>query len=140
MPLFTAPDRGPRCAHGQQQQFEQYQSPVGPRTCRCSSIYDTTVCLLCVYIYTMYIYIERENLKKKTKAQLLYQTKSSRTADSTKTVLHSQHFICTSTKSHPLPGTDPISHQVDRHNVAPATIQLHRIYMCSYTLMLCNLQ
>lgn len=70
VPLFTAPDRGPRCAHGQQQQFEQYQSPVGPRTCKCSSIYDMTVILLCVcvYIYTMYIYKERD-FKKKKKAQ-----------------------------------------------------------------------
>lgn len=31
VPLFPAPDHGPRCAHGQQQQFEQCKSPVGPR-------------------------------------------------------------------------------------------------------------
>lgn len=31
VPLFPAPDQGPRCAHGQQQQFEQCKSLVGPR-------------------------------------------------------------------------------------------------------------
>lgn len=31
VPLFPAPDWGPRCAHGQQQQFEQCKSPVRPR-------------------------------------------------------------------------------------------------------------
>lgn len=29
VPLFPAPDQGPRCANGQQQQFEQCKSPVG---------------------------------------------------------------------------------------------------------------
>lgn len=43
--LFTAPDRGPRCADGQQQQFEQCQSPVGPSTCKSSLIYKMMVCL-----------------------------------------------------------------------------------------------
>lgn len=31
VPLFPTPDQGPRCAHRQQQQFEQCKSPVGPR-------------------------------------------------------------------------------------------------------------
>lgn len=120
MPLFTAPDRGPRCAHGQQQQFEQCQSPVGHSTCKCSSIYNMTTCLQIVYVN-----------KKEKKTQLIYQTKSAQTADRTKTALHSQHFICTSTKSHPSSGRDPIFHQVasTRHSVALSNhtsyIQVH---------------
>lgn len=37
VPLFLAPDQGPRCAQRQQQQFEQCESPVGLSTCKCNT-------------------------------------------------------------------------------------------------------
>lgn len=54
---------------------------------------------------------------KKTK-NVMYQNKSAKTADSTKPILHPQHFISTSTKTYPLPGRDPICHHVDSFNMA----------------------
>lgn len=41
--------------------------------------------------------------------------------NNTKMVLHAQHFICTSNKSHSALGTDPISHQVATTSHTAAT-------------------
>lgn len=116
VPLFTAPDRGPRCAHGQQQQLEQYQPLWDPRTCKCSSIYNMMVCLQTRYTYKHEKEEEEEKLNESIKPNL----------PGLQTV---QNLYCTlsiSCARQPQPSITwhGASFPSGRHNVAPATIQL----------------